>query len=210
MRVGVIGGTFDPVHVGHLIIAEEVRARLGLDRMVFVPAGTPPHKLSQEITDPEHRLEMVRLAIAGNPGLSVSRIDIDRPGRCYTVDTIRLLQDAWGAKAEIYFLIGADSLAELPTWYRPERLFRLCRVVAVGRPGYRADLDELNRWFPGAISVIRMFSVPEVDVSSTEIRQRVREGRSIDGLVPPSVERYIYEHHLYRGSPIILDTGEPI
>jgi nicotinate-nucleotide adenylyltransferase len=188
-----------------LIIAQEIRTRLDLNQMTFVPAGVPPHKLDQEITDPERRLEMVQLAIADNAYFAVSRVDIDRSGPCYTVDTIRLLETGWGKESEIYFTIGADSLAELPTWYQPECLLRMCHIVAVGRPGYRVQLDELDRLFPGALSAIRVLDTPEIDISSTDIRQRVRKGRSIRYLVPLAVERYIREHGLYRDAHD--DTG---
>jgi len=151
------------------------------------------------MTDPEQRYEMVRLAVAGEPCFSISRIDLDRPGPCYSVDTVRLLQEAWGSEARIYFLIGADSLADLPTWYRPRRLLELCQVVAVGRPGYDVDVAALNRRFAGASPVVLIEHVPLVDVSSTGIRRRVAEGRSIEGLAPPVVAAYIKAHGLYRG-----------
>lgn len=196
-RVGLLGGSFDPIHVGHLHIARQAYDRLGLERVVFMPAGQPPHKLGQAMTDPEQRFEMVRLAVAGEPRFSISRIDLDRPGPCYSVDTVRLLQEAWGSEVRIYFLIGADSLADLPTWYQPRRLLELCKVVAMGRPGYDVDLDALNRRFPGAPPVAFMEHVPLVGVSSTEIRRRVAKGRSIEGLVPPAVAAYIEAQGLY-------------
>ena len=203
VRVGLIGGSFDPIHAGHLSIAREVRERLDLERMVFVPAGQPPHKLDKRLTGAEHRLAMVRLAIAGHPHLTVSRVDMDRPGPCYSVDTVRLLRDrfrsAWGAETQIYFTIGADSLIELPTWYQPRELLRLCTVVAVGRPGYDVDPGELERLLPGAPPVLYLTLNTPVDASSTGIRQRVAEGRSIRGLVPKAVERYIEQYGLYQG-----------
>jgi nicotinate-nucleotide adenylyltransferase len=198
MRVGVIGGTFDPIHTGHLIIAEGARDALDLQRVIFVPAGQPPHKRSSRISPAEHRFEMVRLAVAGNGYFTASRVDIDREGPSYTVDTIRLLHDAWGADVRIYFLIGGDSLAELPTWYQPERLLEICQVVAVPRPGYELDLESLDVKIPGAAERIQMLSMPLVDLSATEIRDRVRDRRSIRYLVPDAVERYIYRHRLYR------------
>jgi nicotinate-nucleotide adenylyltransferase len=123
-RIGVIGGTFDPIHLGHLIIAEEARTLLNLSRVVFVPAGQPPHKSVHQISDPELRLAMVRLAISSNKHFEVSRVDIDRPGPCYTVDAIRLLKETWGADSDIYFLIGSDSLVDLPTWHQPAQGIR--------------------------------------------------------------------------------------
>jgi nicotinate-nucleotide adenylyltransferase len=199
-RIGLLGGSFDPIHVGHLHVARHARLRLGLDRVVFMPAGQPPHKLGQAMTDPEDRFEMVRLAVAGEPHFSVSRIDLDRPGPSYSVDTVRLLQEAWGPDARIYFLIGADSLADFPTWYRPRRLLELCQVVAVGRPGYAVDLAALARRFSGAPPVLFLEHVPQVDISATEVRRRVAEGHSIQGLVPPAVATYIEAHGLYRPS----------
>jgi nicotinate-nucleotide adenylyltransferase len=203
-RIGVLGGSFDPIHVGHLSIARQVYERLRLDRMVFVPAGQPPHKLDKRLTDVEHRLAMVRLAIVDIPNFEMSRVDVDRPGPCYSVDTVRLLRDRFqpvhrpAAGPEIFFLIGADSLIELPTWYRPRDLLRLCTVVAVSRPGYCVDRDALSRLLPGAPPVTYLELDAPVDVSSTDIRRRVAEGRSIRGLAPEPVERYIYKHNLYR------------
>jgi nicotinate-nucleotide adenylyltransferase len=199
-RVGMLGGSFDPIHIGHLHIAGQARQRLGLDRVVFVPAGQPPHKLGYGLTAPEHRYEMVCLAVAGQPQFSVSRIDLDRPGPCYSVDTVRLLQERWERETRIYFLIGADSLADLPTWYRPRQLLELCQVVAVRRPGYHVDLATLERRFAGAPLIILLDSVPLVDVSSTQIRQRVAEGRSVEGLVPPAVAAYITAQGLYQSA----------
>jgi nicotinate-nucleotide adenylyltransferase len=193
----VIGGTFDPIHIGHLVIAEEARTRLGLGQMVFVPAGRPPHKLDHDVADAEQRWEMVGLAIADNPHFMALRVDIDRAGPCYSVETVRILQEAWGPQTRVFFLIGSDSLSELPTWYQPDRLRRQCHVVAVGRPGYPMDLDEVERVLPGAATLIRVLEAPVLDISSTEIRRRVREGRSIRYLVPAAVEQYIHEHGLY-------------
>jgi nicotinate-nucleotide adenylyltransferase len=197
-RVGLLGGSFDPIHVGHLHIARHACARLGLDRVVFIPAGQPPHKLDQALTDQEHRYAMARLAVEGEPCFTVSRIDLDRPGPCYSVDTVRLLKEAWGPEARVFFLIGADSLADLPTWYQPQRLLELCQVVAVARPGYSVDLATLNNRFPGALPVRLLRDVPPMDISATEIRRRVAAGCSIEGLVAPAVADYIEAHGLYR------------
>jgi nicotinate-nucleotide adenylyltransferase len=198
MRIGVIGGTFDPIHLGHLIVAEEACTRLGLSQVVFVPAGLPPHKQAHEISPSEQRLDMVQAAIADNEHFGLSRVDVDRPGPCYTVDTIGLLQEAWGDDAEIYFVIGSDSLADLPSWYQPQRLLRRCTVVAVERPGYALDLNRLERHLPGAAAQIQLLRAPTLDISSTEIRERVRSGHTIRYLVPDAVIRHIYQDHLYR------------
>jgi nicotinate-nucleotide adenylyltransferase len=207
-RVGVIGGTFDPIHIGHLVVAEEARTRLELEQMVFVPAGRPPHKLDHDMADAEQRWEMVGLAIADNPQFTASRVDIDRDGPCYSVETIRLLQEAWGPQTRIFFLIGSDSLSELPTWYQPYRLLRQCQVVAVARPGYPVELEEVDRALPGTAALIQVLDAPVLEISSTEIRRRVREGRSIRYLVPAAVEQYIHEHRLYRTRAKAVTTND--
>ncbi len=197
MRLGVFGGTFDPIHYGHLVAAEEVRYRLRLDKVLFVPAGMPPHKLDHDITPTRHRLAMLELAIASNPGFALSRVDIDRHGPCYTVDTLALLHEEYGPGTELFFLMGMDSLADLLTWKDPERLIRLARIVVVGRPGFQADVDELDKVLPGAAERICIVDTPLMEVSSSDIRQRVREGAPIRYQVPEAVEAYIREHRLY-------------
>jgi len=200
MRVGVLGGTFDPIHIGHLVAAEEVRAQLGLDRVVFVPGGLPPHKLTDDVSSVDHRLAMVKLAIVSNPYFTVSRVDIDRFGPCYTVDTIELLRDEWGQAAgdvELYFILGSDSLVDIVTWYRPVRLIRSCRLAVMERPGYRVDMEELERLLPGITSRVHFINSPQLDISSTDVQERVRQGLPIKYQVPEAVEDYIYEHELY-------------
>ncbi|MDH7488977.1 MAG: nicotinate-nucleotide adenylyltransferase [Anaerolineae bacterium] len=197
MRLGVFGGTFDPVHYGHLVAAEEVRYRLRLDKVLFVPAGMPPHKLDHDITPTRHRVAMLELAIASNPGFALSRVDIDRHGPCYTVDTLALLHEEYGPGAELFFLMGMDSLADILTWKDPERLIRLARIVVVGRPGFQADVDELDKVLPGAAERICIVDTPLMEVSSSDIRQRVREGAPIRYQVPEAVEAYIRAHRLY-------------
>jgi len=198
MRIGVLGGTFDPIHIGHLVIAEEVRTELGLERVVFVPARLPPHKLDHVVSLVEHRLAMIELAIASNPHFAVSKVDIDRSGPSYTVDTIELLRDEWGGGVEIYFIMGSDSLLDILTWHNPQRLIRLCRFAVVSRPGYQVDLDQLDDLLPGVASRLQMLNAPELAISSTDIQRRVREGLSIKYQVPEAVEDYIYQHKLYQ------------
>ncbi|MDH4138291.1 MAG: nicotinate-nucleotide adenylyltransferase [Anaerolineae bacterium] len=198
MRVGVFGGTFDPIHIGHLVIAEEAWMELELERVVFIPAGLPPHKLDHVMSPVEHRLAMVELAIASNPHFAVSRVDIDRFGPCYTVDTIEFLRDEWGGGVEIYFIMGSDSLLDILTWHNPRRLIRLCRFAVVSRPGYQVDFDELDALLPGVASRVQMLNAPGLDISSTDIQRRVREGLSIKYQVPEAVEDYIYQHKLYQ------------
>lgn len=199
-RIGVIGGTFDPIHYGHLAAAEEARVRMNLERVLFVVAGVPPHKLDEEVTPVEHRLAIVSLAIASNPHFEISRVDVDRPGPSYTVDTISILQKQWGQETEVYFIMGLDSLVELPTWHHPQRLIQLCRLLAVKRPGFETDMAELEASVPGISSRVEIIDMPEVDISSSDLQQRVRDGLPIKYQVPEEVERYIMEHELYRRS----------
>lgn len=199
-RIGVIGGTFDPIHYGHLAAAEEARVKMDLERVLFVVAGMPPHKLNEEVTPVEHRLATVSLAIASNPYFEISTVDVDRPGPSYTVHTISIMQEQMGQETEIFFIMGLDSLAELPTWHQPERLIESCRLVAVKRPGVEIDLAELESSVPGIASRVDIIDMPEVDISSSELQQRVRDGLPIKYQVPEEVETYIMEHGLYRPS----------
>jgi nicotinate-nucleotide adenylyltransferase len=198
MRVGVLGGTFDPIHIGHLVSAEEARGELELERVVFIPAGLPPHKLDHVVSPAEHRLAMVELAIASNPHFTVSRVDMDRFGPCYTVDTIELLRNEWGSGVKVYLIMGSDSLLDILTWHNPRRLIRLCRFAVVSRPGYQVDINELDALLPGVASRVQMLNAPELAISSTDIQRRVREGLSIKYQVPEAVEDYIYQHKLYQ------------
>lgn len=199
MRLGVLGGTFDPIHFGHLLAAEEARVALGLDQVLFAPAGDPPHKQGHSVLPIAHRLAMVCLAIADNPAFAVTRVDIERPGPHFTVDMIRLLHDEWGTHAdEIFLIMGADSLAQLSTWHEPARLITLCRLAVVARPGYRPDLAELERALPGISRRLECVEMPVLGISSSDLQRRVREGRSIRYQVPAAVARYVAEHKLYR------------
>jgi len=199
-KIGVLGGTFDPIHLGHLIVAEDIREKLGLGEVLFIPAGRPWLKLKEEktVSAAEHRLAMVRLAVASNPYFKVSTMEIERLGLSYSIDTVLELKAKLGARAEIYFIVGPDAMAELPKWKEPSRLVELCQVVGIGRPGHAtADLRKLERSVPGASQRIKLVDVPQIDISSTEIRERVARGISIRYLVPEAVEKYIEEHGLY-------------
>ena len=199
-KIGVLGGTFDPIHLGHLIVAEDIRQKLGLGEVLFVPAGRPWLKLKEEkpISAVEHRLAMVRLAVASNPYFKVSTLEVDRPGLSYSIDTVLELKAKLGAKAEIYFIVGPDALAELPRWKDPGRLVEVCQVVGIGRPGHaQADLHTLESSIPGVSQRIMLMDVPQIDISATEIRRRVAQRLSIRYLVPEAVEKYIAEHRLY-------------
>jgi nicotinate-nucleotide adenylyltransferase len=199
MRVGVMGGTFDPIHVGHLVAAEEVRWALGLTKVVFVPAAQPPHKQPGEISAVEHRVQMVRLAIASNQGFELSLVETERVGRSYTVDTLEILGARLGPQAELFFLMGMDSLEDLVTWKDPARLITLCRLVVVNRPPYPpVRLDRLEERIAGISGRVELVRMPGIDVSATELRDRVALGHPIRYQVPEPVERYIRETGLYR------------
>jgi nicotinate-nucleotide adenylyltransferase len=197
-RLGVLGGTFDPIHHGHLVAAQEARHQLELDRVLIVPAGEPPHKPAQPITAAHHRLRMVELAIADDAYASLSRVDVDRPGPCYTVETLELLHREWGPGSRFFFIEGADSLAEIRTWYQPQRLLALCELAVVGRPGVDLDLPGLTRDLPELEGRLHWLEMPLLEISSSDLRDRVRAGRPITYLVPAAVEAYIREHGLYR------------
>jgi nicotinate-nucleotide adenylyltransferase len=198
MKIGVLGGTFDPIHSGHLIIAEKARLKFKLARILFVPAGQPWLKTGRKITAAANRVEMVKLAIAANPHFELSTVEIDRPGPSLSVETVTILQQLGGG-ARLFFLVGWDSLAELPQWKEPDRLIQLCKLVAVTRPGFsRPDLKAMESLVPGVTQHVVWLDIPPVDISSTDIRNRVAQGLSIHGLVPEAVESYIKEHELYR------------
>ena len=200
-KVGLLGGSFDPIHCGHLVVAEEARERLGLEQVVFVPGRRPPHKLDKELAPAAHRLRMAELAVEGNPRFEVSDVELRRDEPSYTVVTVEQLRaehDDW----DIYFLIGADTLPELPTWYHIAELASLCRFAVFARAGEPLDdVEPLRGVLSDAqIAAIRgrCFEMPLMGVSSTEVRRRVREGRSIRYLVPEAVRLYILEHGLYQ------------
>jgi len=198
MKVGVLGGTFDPIHMGHLIIAEEVKSRLGLAQILFVPAKIPWLKAGRPISAVEHRVEMVRLAIADKPYFKLSTVDIDRDGPSYTVDTIADLRGQLGAGNELFLILGWDSLAELPRWHEPSRLIAMCRLAVVPRPGYpHPNLQSLEASIPGISQRVILMDKPEVDISASAIRRQVAQGLSISHLVPEPVAKYIGDHALY-------------
>lgn len=201
-RIGIIGGTFDPIHYGHLVVAEEVRATLHLAEMVFIPAGSPPHKQGRINTAAEHRLAMLQIAIADNPYFSYSRVEIDRPGPSYLTDTLRILHEQWGQDCELSFVLGWDSLLELHHWRDPQGILsQLTHLVAVGRPGYVENIEynkELEVRLPGIMQRLVVVDAPRLDISSTDLRQRVAEGRPIKYQVPAAVEQYIATHELYK------------
>jgi|SRR5579859_3929532 len=200
-RVGVLGGTFDPVHYGHLVIAEEVYAALDLAEMVFVPAGHPPHK-PESVAAAHHRLAMLELAIANNPHFSISRVDLERPGPSYTVETLRLLRQQWGKQTALYFLIGWDSLEDFLTWRDPAGILEhVSYLVAVRRPGYAEESGyraSLEARLPGIMQRLLVVPAPQLEISSTALRERVAEGRPIKYQLPERVEQYIEQFGLYQ------------
>lgn len=198
MKIGVFGGVFDPIHVGHLIVAEEAREKLDLEHVVFIPTGRPWHKTGSPHAAAEHRLEMTRLATKDNPSFKVASLEIQRPGPSYTVDTLVELKNQAGPEADFYLLLGLDALAELGNWKEPARVVELCRVVGMSRPGYgNFSLESLEAAIPGVSSKTMLLDVSLIDVSSTDIRERVAKGLSILHLVPPAVAEYIRRHRLY-------------
>ena len=199
MRVGILGGTFDPVHLGHLIVAEEARVRLRLDRVMFIPAGQPWLKEGQPVTSPKHRLRMVELAVASNPFFKVLASEIDRSGPTYTVDTLEELRRSLGEDTGLYFIVGMDALEQFHRWKEPERLLELCNLVVVSRPGHQGvEINDLVGSYPQAGERLVLLTVPRIEISSTELRRRVAEGISIRYLVPEAVEQYIMAHGLYQ------------
>ncbi len=194
MRIGVLGGTFDPPHVGHLIVASEVLDALELDRLLLIPSAAPPHKRGRVHAAAEVRLEMVRAAIAGNPCFAVDDLELRREGESYSVDTLRELRARYG-DAELFFVIGVDQLREFESWREPEEVTRLATLVAVSREGI--DAGEVTGG--AAAFPVRPVPVTRIDLSATDVRRRVREGRSIRYLVPDGVIEVIEREGLYRG-----------
>ncbi len=222
-RVAVFGGTFNPIHIGHLMIAEEIRQLFKFKQVIFVPAALPPHKPAQGTISSRHRLIMTSLATQDNPGFCVSPVEVDRGGQSYTVDTLSQLKQLYGEQVNLHFLVGSDAFLEISTWKDIPRLFELCRFVVIKRPG--ATFDKLIRQFesgfiegltpfeyqliprPGstgeapAISTaagVYLVEAPSVDISSSEIRALIRRRESIKYLVPPLVDEYISKNRLYR------------
>ncbi len=197
LRVGVLGGSFDPPHIGHLILAEEARDQLGLDKVLFAPAGQQPLKQGQKVTAAEDRVRMTELAIADNPSFELSRGDVDRPGPHYTVDLIAIIAAQLPLHAEVYFLMGFDSLRDLPKWREPEKLIRIAQLVALTRPDVPIDWDALESALPGVRERVRLLDMPELEIASRDLRERVRTGRSIRYMVTDAVRAYIEEKSLY-------------
>jgi nicotinate-nucleotide adenylyltransferase len=194
-RIGVMGGTFDPIHLGHLVAAEEARWQFGLDRVVFVPAGRPWQK-PVGVTPPEDRYRMTVIATASNPAFTVSRLEIDHPGPTYTVDTLRRLRAEQEDGTRLYFIIGADAILQLLTWKEPDQVLAQAEFIAATRPGF--DLDRLVSQVPGPAGQVHRMEIPALAISASDIRNRAARGAPIHYLVPDGVARYIHKHGLYR------------
>lgn len=200
MRLGVFGGTFDPVHYGHLLLAEQCLEQCRLDQVWFIPAGIPPHKVARTIAPGKARGEMLDLAVAGHDRFRVDRRELDRQNPCYTVETLAELQ-AEDPSRELFFLLGADSLADFPAWREPRQIVELARLAVVNRgEAPLPDLAPLRAILGGALeSRVEFVTVPGIDISSTDLRRRIRETRSIRYMTPRAVECYIQTHGLYIG-----------
>ncbi len=197
MKTGIMGGTFDPIHYGHLLAAEEARINLGIDRIIFVPTGDPPHKSSRRITPAEDRYAMTLLATGGVLEYSVSRIEIDRKESTHTVDTLRAFIDSGIAPENLYFITGLDAMLSITSWYEYEKIPELCTLVTARRPGYPVSgIESLPNFIRDKLKYIE---IPQFAISSTEIRERTRDRKGIRFLVPHLVEIYIESNNLYRG-----------
>lgn len=196
-RIGIMGGTFDPIHYGHLRAADEAHAAFGLSEVVFMPTGQPPHKAGREVSSSEDRYIMTVLATVDCPYFSVSRLETDRVGRCYTIDTLNIMRSMPEYEdAEFYFITGLDAVFEIVTWKHPEEIMKMCKFVAVSRYGYtHRRLDELPE---NLRKDIIQLEIPLLAISSTQLRERVRLNSSIRFLVPPAVEYYIKKKSLYK------------
>jgi len=200
-RIGIMGGTFDPIHYGHLVTAETARSEFALEKVIFVPSGNPPHKSEAMVTRKEQRYLMTVLATAANPYFEVSRVEIERPGQSYAIDTVREFKSKMDEDSEIYFITGADAIFEIVTWKDVDGLFDRCTFIAATRPGFNLDAlrEKLLKRLPiEYLKKIIPLEVPAMAISSTDIRQRIRNNRTVKYLLPEEVENFIYKNKLYR------------
>ena len=214
MRIGIFGGTFNPIHLGHLRAAEEIRERFNLKRIIFIAAAVPPHKAVEGGIPGEHRMEMVRLAISANPYFAVSDIELKRPGKSYSIGTIQFFRQRYGSDTDLFFILGMDAFLEIGTWESFQELFSLCHFIVMTRPGFDKPFsatilppeiagdftydEEENRFVHLDGYSVYLQGVTFMDISSTKIREEVSKGRSIRYLLPREVERYVKRHHFYR------------
>jgi len=211
-RVGLFGGTFNPIHLGHLRGAEEIREAFHLKEVIFVPSSIPPHKTIEEVIEARHRLQMVRLAISGNPYFSVSELEISRPGKSYSIETIRYFRER--NQDAFFFILGSDAFVEIETWKEFQNLFSLCHFIVMTRPGSQKDAPSLllpqalipnfryaskeKVWVHISGYVLYFKEISFLDISSTKVRELIQKGKSVRYLIPPGVEAYTQEHGLYR------------
>ncbi len=199
LTLGLMGGTFDPIHIGHLVTAEEARQQFGLDHVIFIPAGVPPHKDARYISLAEHRYIMTMLAVVDNPYFTVSRLEIDRRQPSYTIDTVQNILQIYNYQVRLYFITGADAILDIIAWKDCERLLDSCYFIAASRPGYSFGKlkDVLASVSSRMIKKVHLLEIPAMAVSSTFIRSRVASGKTIKYLTPDAVEQYIYKNRLY-------------
>jgi nicotinate-nucleotide adenylyltransferase len=199
IRYAIMGGTFDPIHFGHLASAETVRQKLNCQKVIFIPLGNPPHKKNRILSDAIHRYKMTVLATNSNPYFEVSNIEVNRDGYTYTLNTITELNKYYGKEVELLFITGADAILEIETWYKIKELLKLCSFVAVTRPGYDKSMLEQKLLYLQSKykSELHIIDVPGLNISSTDIREMIKTGASIKYLVPEAVEKYIFEHGLF-------------
>ena len=197
-RFGILGGSFDPPHYGHLALAETARVQLGLSHVLFVPAGSPPHKRNQSMSPAEDRAAMTAAAIADNPAFALSRVDIERPGPHYSVEMLALLRAQNSHVTAWFFLLGEDALRDLPSWYQPQGILEQASLAVMPRIGQRVDLTQLFAELPALAKRLVWLDVPPINYSATDLRRRARAGLPLRYLVPPAVEAYIRERNLYR------------
>lgn len=198
-KLAIMGGTFDPIHLGHLVTAEAARVQYGFDHVIFVPSGQPPHKDRKDITAPAHRYVMTILATMNNPYFHVSSFEVERKCLSYTIDTVKFFYEQYGDKAELFFITGADAMQEILTWKAVPELLDTCQFIAAARTGccFKALENVIKELGPAGKERIHFFATPEIDISSTGIRRSLKENKSIKYLVPDTVEHYIYNQHLY-------------
>lgn len=192
VKIALFGGTFDPIHIGHLIAAEDIFRILKLNKIIFVPTGIPPHKTYKVLTDAKHRFAMVKLAIKGNPKFSISNYEIRKKEEAYSIDTVRYFKKRLGNKVKLYFIIGSDIVSELHTWKDVKELIKLCNFIVMTRQGFKVPKEKIKK-------IGKFIDIKSENISSREIRRLVKKDESIKYLVPKPVEKYIYEEKLYRG-----------
>jgi len=202
-KIGIMGGTFNPIHNGHLVTAQEALSQFKLDKVIFIPTGNPPHKIENEVASAEDRYTMTVIATSSNSNFFVSRMEIDRKGKSYTIDTVRQLRKIYGKNSLLYFITGADAILEILTWKNTGEIVSLCKFIAATRPGYNLSrIEDLRKRLFGkagaADKKIYVMEIPALSISSTDIRNRVRHKRPIDYLLPEGVSNYILKHGLYK------------